>query len=134
MHFLCIGIVNSLQNSFSFIYKQFSFWDFAVGASDKEPAYQCWKHKGPRLHPWVRKIPWRRAWQSIRVFLLGESHGQRSLVGYSPQIHKESDTTKATQHNTAQFPFYKLRVLGDTFHISLPLMYLPQFCEHNGSL
>ena len=33
---------------------------------------------------WVRKIPWRRAWKSTPVILLGESHGQRSLVGYSP--------------------------------------------------
>ena len=32
------------------------------------------------------------------VFLPGESHGQRSLAGYSPWGHKESDTTKATQH------------------------------------
>ena len=30
--------------------------------------------------------------------ILGESHGQRSLVGYGPQGHKESDTTEATQH------------------------------------
>ena len=34
--------------------------------------------------PWVGKIPWTRAWQPTPVFLLGESHGQRSLVGYSP--------------------------------------------------
>ena len=35
--------------------------------------------------PWVGKIPWRRAWQPTPVFLLGEeSHGQRSLLGYSP--------------------------------------------------
>ena len=34
--------------------------------------------------PWVGKIPWRRAWQPISVFLPEESHGQRSLVGYSP--------------------------------------------------
>ena len=32
---------------------------------------------------WLGKIPWRRAWQSIPVLLPGESHGQRSLVGYS---------------------------------------------------
>ena len=37
-----------------------------------------------RFSPWVRKIPWRRKWQLIPVFLPGESHGQRSLVGYSP--------------------------------------------------
>ena len=33
--------------------------------------------------PWVRKISWRRKWQAATVFLPGESHGQRSLVGYS---------------------------------------------------
>jgi len=43
-------------------------------------------------------IPWRRKWQSPSVFLPGESHGQRSLEGYSPLGHKESDVTEATQH------------------------------------
>ena len=40
--------------------------------------------------------PWRRAWRPTPVFLPGKSHGQRSLVGYSPWGHKESDTTEAT--------------------------------------
>ena len=34
--------------------------------------------------PWVGKIPWRTAQQSIPVFLPRESHGQKSLTGYSP--------------------------------------------------
>ena len=34
--------------------------------------------------PWVRMIPWRRKWQSTPVLLPGKSHGQRSLLGYSP--------------------------------------------------
>ena len=38
----------------------------------------------PGFDPWDGKIPWRRAWQPTPVFLPGESHGQRSLVGYSP--------------------------------------------------
>ena len=38
----------------------------------------------------------RRKWQPTPVFLPGESHGQRSLVGYSPWGHKESDTTEVT--------------------------------------
>ena len=42
----------------------------------------------------VRKIPWRREWLSSPVFLPGESHGQRSLVGYSPRGHKELDMTE----------------------------------------
>ena len=43
---------------------------------------------------WVRKIPWKRAWQLTLVFLSGKSHGQRSLVDNSPQGCKESDTTE----------------------------------------
>ena len=43
------------------------------------------------------KIPWRRAWQPTPVSLPGESHGQRSLVGYSPWGHKESDRTELSK-------------------------------------
>ena len=50
--------------------------------------------KRRRFDPWVGKIPWRRAWQPIPVFLPGESHGQRSLVGYSPWGRKELGTTE----------------------------------------
>ena len=39
--------------------------------------------------PWVGKIPWSRAWQPTPAFLPGESDGQRSLAGYSPQNHKK---------------------------------------------
>ena len=48
--------------------------------------------------PWVGKIPWRREWQPTPVFLPGESHGQRRLVGYSPWGCKESDTTEQHFH------------------------------------
>ena len=37
---------------------------------------------------------WRRKWQSTPVLLPGKSHGQRSLVGYSPWGPKESDMTE----------------------------------------
>ena len=47
---------------------------------------------------WVRKMPWRRAWQPTPVFLPRESHGQSSLAGYSPRGCKELDTTEATEH------------------------------------
>ena len=36
----------------------------------------------------VRKIPWRRKWQPTPVLLPGRSHGQRSLVGYSPWMFR----------------------------------------------
>ena len=47
-----------------------------------------------RFNSWVEKIPWRREWQPTPIFLPGEFQGQRSLVGYSPQGCKESDTTE----------------------------------------
>ena len=47
----------------------------------------------PGFDPWVGKILWRQARQPTPVFLPGESHGQRGLVGYSPRGRKESDTT-----------------------------------------
>ena len=43
---------------------------------------------------WFGKIPWRRQWLPTPAFLPGEFYGQRSLAGYSPQGHKESDMTK----------------------------------------
>ena len=48
----------------------------------------------PRFDPRVGKIPWRREWLPTLVFLPGEFHGQRNLEGYSPQGHKELDTTE----------------------------------------
>ena len=57
------------------------------------------------FHPWVRKVPWRRAWQPTPVFLPGESHGQRSLTGYSPWGHKESDTTERLTLSRFLFTF-----------------------------
>ena len=46
------------------------------------------------VRSWVRKIPWRKTWRPTPVFLPGESHGQRSLAGYSPWGHRESDATE----------------------------------------
>ena len=50
-----------------------------------------------RLDPWAGKIPCRRKRQPTPVFLPGESHGQRSLAGYSPWGRKETDMT-ASEH------------------------------------
>ena len=58
--------------------------------SSKVSIFWC----SPGFDPWVGKIPWRRKWQSTSVFLPGESHGWRNLVGYSPWHLKESDTTE----------------------------------------
>ena len=57
--------------------------------------------KNPKFDLWVGKIPWRRAWQPTPVLLPGESHGQRSLWGYSPWGHTESAMTEVTAHMNA---------------------------------
>ena len=64
------------------------------GTSGKEPICRCRRLKSRRFNPWVGKIPGKRAWQLTAVFLPGESHGQRSLVGYGNL--KRVDMTKAT--------------------------------------
>ena len=63
---------------------------------------QCRRHGRLRFKTCIRKTPGRRAWQSIPVFLPGEFHRQRSLEGYSPWRHKESDTTEVTKHACKQ--------------------------------
>ena len=62
--------------------------------SGKESACQCRKWKRLGFNPWVRKIPWSRKWHPTPVFLPGESHGQRSLMGYSLWGRKEWDVTE----------------------------------------
>ena len=47
-----------------------------------------------RFYPWIGKILWRRKWKPTPVLLPGKSHGQRSVVGYSPWGRKESDMTE----------------------------------------
>ena len=42
----------------------------------------CLQYRRLKFDPWVRKIPWKRAWQLTPVFLPGEFSGQRSLEGY----------------------------------------------------
>ena len=55
--------------------------------SSKESFCRCRRHE---FNPWVRKIPWRRAWQATPAFLPGKSHGQRSLADFSPWCRRES--------------------------------------------
>ena len=78
-------------------------WDLLVSSSShrlpwelssKAPACQCRRRK---FNPWVGKMPWRRKWQPTPVFLPGKSHGQRSLVGDSPQGCKRVEHNSATK-------------------------------------
>ena len=68
---------------------------FPGGISGKELVCQCKRHTRRGFDPWARKISWRRTWQPTPIFVPGESHGQRILVGYSPWGLKELDMTEA---------------------------------------
>ena len=72
---------------------------FPGGTEGKELSCQCRR---------VGKIPSRRAWQRIAVFLPGQSHGQRSLAGYSPSGCRELDTTEVSEDRHAHLIFFIL--------------------------
>ena len=70
--------------------------------------------------PGLGKISWRRAWQPTPVFLPGESHGQRTLAGYSPWGCRESDATERWTLSAGQ-----LHAFIDLKSNCLLPMYLP---------
>ena len=74
----------------------------------KESACNVEDTGGAGSIPGLGRFPWRRKWQLTLVFLPGESHGQRSLVGYSLKGCKESDMTEQLSI-IPDFLFYILR-------------------------
>ena len=86
------------------------FMGFPDDATSEEAACQCRRCKRPRFDSWVGKISWRREWQSTSVFLLRESHGQRSLGATVHGIPKSQTQLKQLSiHSHRQF--YKYIVL-----------------------
>ena len=69
-------------------------WGLPRCCSGKESTSPCRRLRCVGSVPWVGKIPWRRKWQPIPVFLPGKSQGQRDLVGYSPWGRTELDTAE----------------------------------------
>ena len=82
--------------------------DFPGGASGREST--CWSRRHERcgFDPWVRKISWSRSWKPTPVFLPGEPHGQRSLVGRNPWGRKEPDMAEHAQNQSTVGIYYKL--------------------------
>ena len=79
-----------------------------------------------RFDPWVRKIPWRRTWQLTPVFLPGESHGQKSLAGYSPWDRKESDMTERLILSPSPWKnFFSWTFLFPTWDLEIPESLVP---------
>ena len=78
--------------------------------SGKEFTCQCRKYV---FSPWVGKIPWRREYQPIQVFLPGESHEQRSLADYSPWGHKRVRHDLASKQKQHQYIIFITANLGN---------------------
>ena len=64
--------------------------------SGKESTCKC---RRCGFNPWVGKISWRKKWQPTPIFLLGKSHGQRSLACYTPWGHKRIVLSHKTEWN-----------------------------------
>ena len=75
--------------------------------SDKIFKFYACNAGDPGSIPCIRKIPWRRKWQSTPALLSGKSHGRRSLIGYSPWGRKELDTTERLQFQFPSIPTIK---------------------------
>ena len=82
----------------------------------------------PRFDLWIGKIPWKKKWQPIAVFLPGKPHGQRSLVGYSPWGCKELDTTESvhpcTRHTHTHTVYYRILNIVPILGPGLSILYL----------
>ena len=93
--------------------------------SGKESACQGRRRKTHGFNPWVRKIPWRRKWQSAPIFLPGKLHGQRSLEGFSPRGHR-------VRHDWAHSHIMSIRRKGYPFSVLvLGSWRLEESCHHN---
>ena len=69
---------------------------FPGDTGGKEPIYQCRRHKETQIRSLGLEDPLEEGMTTYPVFLPGESLGQRSLAGYSPWAHTESDMTGVT--------------------------------------
>ena len=89
----------SRRSKWTFLCRRHTRWLRVMWKDAQHPCWLKWlkiclQFGRPRFDPWVRKFPWRREWQPTTAFFPGESHGQRSLMGYCLWSHTELDTTE----------------------------------------
>ena len=97
---LCLHTVSSYIQGFSCsVIKKDIFYLLLIVMNGKELSCQCRRHKRHRFDPWVGRIPLEKGMATHTSILAWTIlWTEEPLVGYSPQGHKESDRTKATQH------------------------------------
>ena len=100
-------------------------WRTTTSTSDtviKNPFPVQVRVKRLRCFPRIRKVPWRSSWKPTVLFLPGESHGQRSLVGDSPWGHRELDTTmRWIQLSTSTSVYMSCYFLNSSYSLLPPL-------------
>ena len=92
-------IANESYNLTSLLFEHIEFFlncrsATLIGKTHGSDGKESTCNAGDLIKPWIRKIPWMRAWQPNPVFSPGEFHGQGRLMGYSPWGHKDSDTAQ----------------------------------------
>ena len=97
--------------STSFCHKMYLIWGFPGGTSGKEPICQYRTQKRWGLNPWVRKIPWRRAWQPTPVFLPGGSHELGSLaVGWQSTGWQRVRNNRSDLAHMQAHPLFDMKI------------------------
>ena len=104
---------------------------FPGGSDSRESACNV----GDLVQSLSRKTPWRRAWQPTPVSLPGESHGRRSLVGYSPRGSQRVGHGWATSlHFTS--PVFKVKILVSIYKVKMSVNCVtlcnPMVCSPRG--
>ena len=131
---LCVyGNFSAVCVIYAFVYEQSILiisWASHV-AQCKESACQFRRSKRHGFNPWVGKIPCKRKWQPTPVCLPEESHGQRSLAGYSPWVAKSWIWPSTHAHIISWFYIYEFAY--NLFITSKLILMLPsQSPEHTG--
>ena len=101
-----------------------------MSQSSAIPALQCESNDSQEGEEYLgsNQFNWRRKWQPTPVFLPGESHGQRNLVGCSPWV-AQSDTTEASWRQQQSVQFSSVQSLS-----SVQLFVTPWTAAHQASL
>ena len=99
---------------------------FPDGSVDKEASCKARDTGDVSLIPESGRSPGGKKWQPTPVFLPGKFHGQRSLEGYTPGRHKESDTTEHMAYtDTDTYVYIYIHTYIHSFLYSFPLWFIP---------
>ena len=94
-----VGLLDRMVTVFlAFWEPPYCFPGFPGGTVGKNLPANAGDARDAGLIPGLGRFPWSRKWQPTPIFLPGKSHGQRSLVGYSPWGYNELDVTERTAY------------------------------------